>query len=129
MYKAMFQNSKVALVFAGMTVLSAVSMVGTSEDSGVVGRVTGFVEANSDRLAGAGGDGQNGGAEGESAAAEPSVFGDYTPADPPAANAPAAASGPVGNPMNAPLSATATIDRSQPSFTSINENEIAPEAE
>lgn len=128
MYKAVFQNSKVALLFAGMTILSAVSMVGTSEDGGVVGRVTGFVEANSDRLAGGEAQGAGGGAEGEGAAAEPSVFGDYTPADQPVANATAAASAPAGNPMTAPLSATARIDNSQPSFTGASE-EIAPEAE
>jgi hypothetical protein len=128
MYKAVFQNSKVALLFAGMTILSAVSMVGTSEDSGVVGRVTGFVEANSDRLASSGSEAQNGGGEGESAAAEPSVFGDYTPASQPAAAAPAAASAPGGNPMTAPLSSTARIDNSQPSFTGSGE-EIASEAE
>jgi|GEM_PF-6453824 len=128
MYKAVFQNSKVALAFAGLTILSAVSMVGTSEDSGVVGRVTGFVAASRDRLADTGGEGQNGGGDVESVVAEPSVFGDYAPAAQPDASAPSAASAPAANPMTAPLSSTAMIDRSQPSFTDTSE-EIAPEAE
>ena len=39
MYKFVFQNSKVALLFAGMTLFSAVSMVGTSEDKGALTKV------------------------------------------------------------------------------------------
>ena len=40
MYKSVFQNSKIALLFAGMTIISAVSMVGTPEDEGVLDRTT-----------------------------------------------------------------------------------------
>jgi hypothetical protein len=36
MYKAVFRNSKVALLFAGMTLFSAIMMVGTSEDGGTL---------------------------------------------------------------------------------------------
>lgn len=36
MYKVLFQNSKAALVFAGMTIIGAVTMVGSGEDSGVL---------------------------------------------------------------------------------------------
>jgi hypothetical protein len=36
MYKAVFQNSKAALIFAAMTVVSAVVMVGSPEDKGVL---------------------------------------------------------------------------------------------
>lgn len=79
MYRAMFQNSKIALLFAVMTIISAVSMVGTSEDSGVVGQAVGLAQAageNRQTLSGA--------AAGVSAAgtksALPSVFGDYSSA-------------------------------------------------
>lgn len=34
LYKAVFKNSKVALLFAAIAIVSAVSMVGTSEDGG-----------------------------------------------------------------------------------------------
>ncbi|WP_086737404.1 hypothetical protein [Erythrobacter colymbi] len=46
MYKAVFQNSKIALIFAAMTIFSAVSMVGSSEDSGLLTRVVGLVNAS-----------------------------------------------------------------------------------
>lgn len=36
MYKSLFQNSKTALLFAGVIVVSAVVMVGTPEDEGVL---------------------------------------------------------------------------------------------
>ena len=36
MYKAVFRNSKIALLFAAMTLFSAVTMVGTSEDGGTL---------------------------------------------------------------------------------------------
>lgn len=80
MYKAVFQNSKIALFFAVMTIISAVSMVGTSEDTGVVGRAAGLAKAAGDnaRQSGAA---QNGSAPSGGAAgikgALPSVFGDY----------------------------------------------------
>lgn len=114
MYKAVFQNSKVALIFAGLTILSAVSIVGTPEDGGVVGQVTGLVEARS--AAGGDGSGAQGGSEPASGeGGEPSVFGDYAPAAETAAAAPSAGLAQAGNPMTAELSATAVIDRSGPS--------------
>jgi hypothetical protein len=51
MYKAVFQNSKTALVFAGMTIFGAVSMVGTSEDAGLVSRAVDTVAAQRDSVA------------------------------------------------------------------------------
>lgn len=36
MYKALFRNSKIALLFAAMTLFSAITMVGTSEDGGTL---------------------------------------------------------------------------------------------
>jgi zona occludens toxin (predicted ATPase) len=68
MYKAVFRNSKVALIFAVMTIISAVSMVGTSEDSGPL--VDAISKANASRAV-----------SGSAAQppAPPSVFGDYNP--------------------------------------------------
>ncbi|PKP86055.1 MAG: hypothetical protein CVT77_19600 [Alphaproteobacteria bacterium HGW-Alphaproteobacteria-16] len=40
MYKTVFQNSRAALIFAGMTILGAVAMVGSPEDQGVLDKVT-----------------------------------------------------------------------------------------
>lgn len=68
MYKLVFQNRKFALIFAVMTIMSAVSMVGTPEDSGVVGRAATLAEnARANREGGA------------PAPPPPAVFGDYTP--------------------------------------------------
>jgi len=36
MYKTLFQNSKAALLFAGMIIVGAVTMVGTPDDEGVL---------------------------------------------------------------------------------------------
>lgn len=38
MYKTVFQNSKVALLFAGFTIFGAATLVGTPEDEGVLDR-------------------------------------------------------------------------------------------
>jgi hypothetical protein len=38
MYKSVFQNSKAALVFAGMTIFGAVAMVGSPDDKGVLNK-------------------------------------------------------------------------------------------
>jgi hypothetical protein len=94
MYKAVFQNSKIALLFAGMTIIGAVSMVGSSEDEGILNKAVDrfgqereaiaddareFAEAQSvpdkvsDPAAGWG-------------SSEPSVFSDYQPGDATASN-------------------------------------------
>lgn len=75
MYKAVFQNSKIALLFAVITIFSAVSMVGTSEDSGLLPRVVSLVGASRSH---------DGGEEAQPSSAEskpPSVFGDYASQD------------------------------------------------
>lgn len=75
MYKAVFRNSKVALIFAVMTIISAVSMVGTSDDSGLLLRAVSEVQASrSVSAAHAGGPGNAG-----QPAPPPSVFGEYNP--------------------------------------------------
>jgi cytoskeletal protein RodZ len=43
MYKELFRNSKAALLFAGMTVLSAVVLIGSPEDKGVVNKAVDLV--------------------------------------------------------------------------------------
>lgn len=50
MYKYVFRNSKVALLFAGMTLFSAVSMIGTPEDKGALTEAVDLVEAVGKRL-------------------------------------------------------------------------------
>jgi hypothetical protein len=52
MYKAVFQNSKIALAFVILTIISAVSMVGTSDDGGVLVRLVSLVNARSASNAG-----------------------------------------------------------------------------
>ncbi|PLK22905.1 hypothetical protein C0V72_12295 [Porphyrobacter sp. TH134] len=79
MYKQVFQNSKVALLFAGMTLFSAVSLIGTPEDSGVLTQAADLVEAQRESFAS---DVQNF-ADGQSVGDKPRagrlVFGDYDP--------------------------------------------------
>ncbi|MFM7404377.1 MAG: hypothetical protein ACKO1N_09895 [Erythrobacter sp.] len=80
MYRALFQNSKIALAFVGMTVLSAVSMVGTSQDKGVVTEAVDLVaaqRAQADSYAQA----QTQATSGQAATGEAPVFSDYTPPD------------------------------------------------
>jgi hypothetical protein len=76
MYKAVFQNSKFALIFALVTIFSAVSMVGTSEDSGLLVRVVSLV--NTSRSQAGGGDAYAAGGA-PSAPPPPSVFGEFNP--------------------------------------------------
>lgn len=117
MYKAVFQNSKVALVFAAMTVISAVSMVGTSDEGGLVTKVAEIAEARRDMIASeaeafaesqGGGDAEGGSGE----SGNPSVFGDYDGA---ASAAPATPARPApggnggGSIMTAPLASTAYV--------------------
>jgi hypothetical protein len=57
MYNVVFRNSKAAMVFAAMTVVSAVVMIGSPEDEGVVNKAVDLI-----------------GQQRETAAAEPSNF-------------------------------------------------------
>lgn len=43
MYKALFSNSKAALLFAGFTVVSAVMLIGSPEEKGVVNKAVDMV--------------------------------------------------------------------------------------
>ncbi|TAD74001.1 MAG: hypothetical protein EAY70_11800 [Sphingomonadales bacterium] len=140
MYKTVFQNSKVALGFAALTVISAVSMVGTPEESGVVGRVTGFVEARRDFIAsdaGAYAESHSVGdpppGEGGEGDAEPSVFSDYSAASGATGTTSAASTPADGNPMTAQLAPSATVAERGPTeptavpFISEREMTIEPE--
>ncbi|MBU7580994.1 MAG: hypothetical protein KAF27_11090 [Porphyrobacter sp.] len=73
MYKAIFQNSKVALLFVVITVMSAVSMVGTSDNGGLVLRLTTLIAGQRATS------GSAGGAVPATQPPPPSVFGDYQP--------------------------------------------------
>jgi len=109
MYKQVFQNSKVALLFAGMTLFSAVSMVGTSEDSGVVTKAVDLVEAQRGSFASEAQAYAEEQSVGDAPPADPSVFGEYDAAAKPGSARPAAGSQQGGSPMDAPLSSTAIV--------------------
>ena len=111
MSRTLFENSKAALAFAAITVIGAVSMVGTSDDGGVLPAVVerfgtipevheSAAQVSSDTPRD---DGKPAGA-GWGSASPASVFGEFT-------GSPSAgeAAGPSGNPMTAPLSPTAVV--------------------
>jgi hypothetical protein len=140
MYKAVFQNRKVAFIFAAMTLVSAVSMVGTSEDGGVVGTVTSLVEARRAQIANdarAYAESQSKGDQppGAAASAAPSVFGDYGegPAQSAATPGSATPARNVDNPMTERLSSPASEAERGPTrpageaFISEREMTIEPE--
>lgn len=125
MYKSVFQNSKAALAFAGLTLFSAVSLVGTSEDSGIVGTATGMISAQRASIANdaqAFAEGQSQGDKPGKADAgsgsESTVFGEYGADSASGAKAPDTAASASGNPMTAPLSPTAVVDQRGPTTTS-----------
>lgn len=122
MYKAMFQNSKIALGFAAMTIVSAVSMVGTSEDGGMLTKAVEIVEAQRDDVA----DDAQAFAQSRSTGDTPAksaagwgnngaVFGEYAPtaagATPGQAQAPAATMLPGANAATAPIAKGAIVKR------------------
>ncbi|RNJ64192.1 MAG: hypothetical protein EDM03_07625 [Porphyrobacter sp. IPPAS B-1204] len=131
MYKAVFQNSKVALLFAGMTLFSAVSMVGTSEDKGALTEAVDRFGAQRSAFASNAAAFAEGRSEGDAPPAEKPVFGEFGGGPSASGNAvkPKAGSGP----MNAPLSPTAIVsNRSGPTVTGepyISEREMTLEPE
>ena len=125
MYKSVFQNSKAALAFAGLTVFSAVSLVGTSEDSGIVGTaadIIGAQRANIASEAQAFAEGQSQGDKPSQADAglggKGSVFGEYGADGKAVAKGTGGAANTGGNPMTAPLSPTAVVDHRGPTTIS-----------
>jgi hypothetical protein len=116
MYRSVFQNSKVALVFAGMTLFSAVSMVGTSEEGGVLTDTVERLGAYRGAFGGGTEGGAETGSESDQPEAEAPVFGDYQ-SDEAAARPAAAAAQPQGtDPMSAPLSSTAIVAKRGSTF-------------
>ena len=124
MYKSVFQSSKAALAFAGLTVFSAVSLVGTSDDSGIVGKAADFISAQRANIASEAqafaegqSQGDTPGQAGAGSGSENAVFGDYGVDDASGAKASGGTASPGGNPMTAPLSPTATVDHRGPTIT------------
>jgi len=109
MYKQVFQNSKVALLFAVMTVVSAVSMVGTPEDSGVLTKAVDLVESQRGAFASNGQASAEGQSAGDNAGAGGSVFGEFNDAAEAPATGPAAKAKQGSSPMDAPMSSTAMV--------------------
>ena len=125
MYKSVFQNSKAALAFAGLTVFSAVSLVGTSDDSGIVGTAADMIGAQRANIASE----AQAFAEGQSQGDKPSqadaglgsksaVFGEYGADGKAGPKVSGAAANAGGNPMTAPLSPTAVVDHRGPTTIS-----------
>ena len=81
MYRRVFQNRKVALVFAGMTLFSALSMIGTKEEAGTLTKAVDLLEARRGNLAGDAQPDAEGQRSGGARPVHPPVFGDYDPAD------------------------------------------------
>ncbi|MFO6446812.1 hypothetical protein ACLBKU_06655 [Erythrobacter sp. NE805] len=122
MSRTLFENSKAALAFAGLTLLGAVSIIGTSENNGVLPAVVDRIAnkpdyANRPSVSEAEREGaqptdQRKTVEGWNDT-PPSVFGDYDPEGATAAGSSGGESGTAaketGNAMKAPLSPTAIV--------------------
>ena len=121
MSRTLFENSKVALAFAAVTVIGAVSMVGTSEDGGMLTAVAERFGAEPKGKASAEqvptdsprGSGKPAGA-GWSSGSQTSVFGDYT-GKPSAGEAAGRSASSSSDPMTAPLAPTATVTQGRSS--------------
>jgi hypothetical protein len=111
MYRSVFQNSKVALVFAGMTLFSAASMIGTSEDGGTLVDTVERLEQYRGAFASPAQGEKQAAGEGEKAEAPAPVFGEYQPdgSGPATASTTTSPRHGGGAPMSAPLSATAMV--------------------
>jgi len=128
MYRALFQNSKVALGFVAVTILGAVSMVGTSDNSGLLLRAASLVGGVRSDTAG------TPAAASASEAPPPSVFGDYEAdeaAPAPGASTSAPGFGQTVNPMTAPVAPTAVVTESGTATSDgyISDSELEPASE
>lgn len=127
MYKSVFQSSKMALLFAGLTLVSAVSMVGTPDNNGVVTEAVDRIESGRTAFANDARAYAEARSQGDAPPAEAPVFGDFESA---AASAPTGAtpnSAQSMNPMNAPRSATAVT--APPGVPYISDREMTLEPE
>lgn len=115
MSRTLFENSKAALAFAAITVIGAVSMVGTSDDGGVLTAVVerfgtmpeGQASAEQVSSETPSKDAKPAGA-GWGSSSPTSVFGEFT-GKPSAGEADGDSAEPSGNPMTAPLAPTAVV--------------------
>lgn len=114
MSRTLFENSKAALAFAAVTIVGAVAMVGTSEDSGVLPAVVERFGAKQGGQASAEQNRSETPSEGDKKATpgagwggSTSPFGDYSGQPPVPGQAPEAPAQSNVNPMTAPLSPTA----------------------
>jgi len=139
MSRTLFENSKAALAFAAMTIIGAVAMVGTSDDSGVLPAVVERLGTKPAGLAGAGqaGAGQAGSetpaqagktaTPGAGWGGSTSPFGDYSGKPPvPGQPAGAQAAGAI-NPMTAPVSPTAIVNPNPPSSSFFSSGSDEPQ--
>lgn len=135
MYKAVFQNSKAALAFAAMILFSAVSMVGTSEDNGMLIRAVDNIESQRASIASDAAEfaeRNSGGDVPEAEEAKPVVFGDFSPVDDAAARqvTAVAAKGPPPpgyDLMTAPLAPGAQIGDDQSAEPVITDRQMTIE--
>lgn len=128
MSRTLFENSKVALAFAAITVIGAVSMVGTSDDGGVLSAVVDRFGAKPEGQASAAQVSSEAPPEGGKTATpgagwggSASPFGDYSGKPPVPGQGPAASAASSVNPMTAPMAPTAIVNPNPPSgsfFTS-----------
>ncbi len=121
MSRTLFENSKVALAFAAITVIGAVSMVGTSDDGGVLTAVVERFGAKPEGQASAEQIRSEAPSEGDKPATpgagwggSTSVFGDFS-GKPTAGQGAGASAQPSGNPMTAPLAPAAVVNPNPPS--------------
>lgn len=130
-----FKNSKAALAFAAVTLFGAVSMVGSSEDGGMLTAVVerfgaepaGQVSADQVRSE-TPSDGDKPANPGAGWGGSTSPFGDFT-GQPPVPEQASAATGPSGgNPMTAPMAPTAIVNPNPPNsgFFPSGSDEPAP---
>lgn len=105
MYKSVFQSSKMALIFAGLTLVSAVSMVGTSDSNGLVTGAVDKIESGRATVAEEAKAYADAKSEGD--APPPPVFGEYGASAAPGSPVAGGQPRPTTGPMNAPRSATA----------------------
>jgi hypothetical protein len=116
MSRTLFENSKAALAFAAMTILGAVTMVGTSDSRGVLGAVVERFGAEREAIVREASEFAEQQSVGDKVAnpdsgwgSSASAFGNYwpgEPATPPAAAAPASQG---SGPANAPLAPGAVV--------------------
>jgi hypothetical protein len=119
MSRTLFENSKAALAFAGMTLLGAVMMVGTSEKNGVLSSIDEHlaaqranITADAQAFAKEQSVSESDGKKGSGWGSEGTVFGDYNPTgtkQPSAKSIPPATPPPGNSLMTAPLAPGAIV--------------------